>query len=191
MGACYFNQNSLKESIINLKNGLNTYNRIQEDSLSDSDYIYIHSSIFLLSNCFRIKGHYGVALSYLNEIEKEIENNRYKDSRYFNELLSELYRWKAIVCFDDGQFEQSIIYNLKAIKIAEKGGYSKCFVHENFSQLGRIFMYDEDYMKSEQYYMKAANIIKDCYGDNSTMYIEHLTDLGLLYLESEKFCQGS
>jgi CHAT domain-containing protein len=187
IGSIYFSLNKIDSAIQNLKAGLNTYNRIGK-SLSKNDYEYIYSGTVLIANCLRLSGKYQLALNNLEDIELIITRNDLKyNVKKRHELLSEIFSWKALVFFDFGLINKSITYNIKAIDIIEKYGYSDCLIYNNYSDLGRIFMNEGDLLKSEQYYNQAIRIVKNCFGSDSFQYAELMSEIGLLYLELKKF----
>jgi len=187
IGSIYFSLNNIDSAIQHLKAGLNTYNRIDK-SLSKTDYEYIYSGTVLIANCLRLTGKYQLALNNLEDIESKITQNELKnDLKQQRELLSEIFSWKALVCFDFGLINKSITYNIKAIDIIEKYGYSDCLLYNNYSDLGRIFMNEGDLIKSEQYYSQAKRIVKNCFGKESYQYAEIMSEIGLLCLEQKKF----
>jgi len=187
-GACYFNKNFLNESIHYLKCGIKKYNTVSVAGLQKSDINYIISGALLLANCYRLVGNFDSAIICLDTLKQKIETNQlFEDNCNLSKTLAEIYTWKALVYFDNGHFEKSISNNFKAIRAVENEVESDYFTQNNFAQLGRIFLYSEDYIKAESYHIRAANIIKNCSGDGSLLYAEQLSDLGIVYYESHQY----
>ena len=186
LGGCYFENNNIPRTINTITFSLNLFNKIA--NLNKSKNQYWTGGCLLLANCYRINRSFDSAFILLNDIHKDLSQNSQVidcEQNYF--LLSEVYSWKALVYFDVGDFENAIAYNIKSIEITEKYDPQQCQIANNYSQLGKIFVANENYIKSEQYFVKALKIIENCYGSGSFLYGRLLTELGFVYYEANRY----
>jgi CHAT domain-containing protein len=186
LGGCYFENNDIEKSISILRKGLNYFKDFSLNIIIDN--YYWSSGYLLLANCYRISELNDSALTLLNDVHKKISiyTKHYNLVKY-DFLFAEIHTWKARIFFDIGDYEKSMIENIEAIKIYEKKNEFSCYAADNYSQLGKIFLINEELEKSEKYYLKALKILKTCYGDTSLIYGRMLTELGLALYEMKKF----
>ena len=190
IGSSFFNINDIKNSISNLQYGLSLYNN-SGFVLKRVDFKYKTSGTMLLANCYRLLSKYDSALYYLDELKKTVEHESLKiGNRDKNALIAEVYTWKGLVFYDLAQFEKSFSNNVLAIKLLEKDSELKYLIYNNYAQLGKISVLNQDFVKAEQYHKKAAKIIKQHRGDSSVLYAEQISDLGFVYFESKRYADA-
>jgi len=185
LGSFYFQKNDFKKSISYIKYGIEIF-RKQNQRIKLDDLNYRNLGIILLANNYRIIYKYDSSLFYLDSIESEI-NKRNKNDHYYKNMQAEIFSWKGLVYFDMYNIEKAIMYNMKAIDIRKKLPECSCVIANNYSLIGEIYTYSEDFIKAELYQQKAVEIIRNCFGDNSLYYAEKITGLGYLYYESKQY----
>ena len=186
LGACFFQRNEIRKAMHFINTGIKLFEQDNCRKLIEKDPYT--SAIFLLANCYRLIHLYDSSLFLLSKIQEDaIINYSDKASKSYSYLLSDIHTWKAYVYLDIGQTEKSISNSICAIEIIEKIDTNSCIIANNYTQLGNAFLLMEDYSKAEQYFIKALQIIENCFDNSSLYYAEKNTDLGNLYYEAKRY----
>ena len=162
LGSCYFQNGDYTTSIGNLKKGLCFYfENYTVKQILDVETWAIGA--FLLAGCYKNISCFDSAIMILDNFETSIDlyySKNPEDNKYW--IMAELYTRKALILSDLGCLEEAITNSINAIEILEKHDTEGCIISNNYSQLGDIFSKNEDFLKAEQYYLKAKQIIYTC-----------------------------
>lgn len=186
LGACFFQRNEIRKALDLINAGIKLFENDNSEKLIEKDQ-YTEAMI-LLANCYRLVHLYDSSLIILSKIhDNAINDYSNKENINYYYLLSDIHTWKAYVYMDIGQIEKSIFNSISAIDIIEKIDTNSCIIANNYTQLGNAFLLMEDYPKAEQYFIKALQIIENCFDNSSIYYAEKNTDLGNLLFEAKRY----
>ena len=185
LSSCYYSIEDYKSSINYVKKGLEFYKNGELTQLDDFNSWSI--SQIMLSSSYRNTNNHDSALRYLENLYLVLENNNLINSRKYYSIEAEVYTWMALIYSDIGEFEKSIKYNIKAIKLLDANLDTTSIISKNYSQLGQIFTLTEEFSKAKYYYLKANSIINKFYGKNSLAFAENISSLGLILYEEQRY----